>query len=105
MQALKSEDFGARPGGFNVLNVSKTTEDAASPNFFDKVNKPFLDAALKRGDDVALATIPTKIDDVIEKTGALKGNFSKELDYLIKNNYKPVNVSSAQWATIKSWFQ
>ncbi|MEJ7139173.1 hypothetical protein [Amphibiibacter pelophylacis] len=70
------------------------------------VNKLFLDEAIKRGDDIALATIPDdkyKIFDL--KTGGLNGNFAKELDYLVRNNYKPVNVTSSQWKIIKDWFQ
>jgi filamentous hemagglutinin len=102
----KTEDFGAKPGGFNVLNVPKSVEDAAGTQFFEKVNKPFLDEAIKRGDDVALGTIPSVKKDVIElETGALRGNFAKELDYLVRNDYKPVNVSPAQWTTIKGWFK
>lgn len=95
----KSEGFGARPGSFNVLNVSKAAEDAAGNQFFEKVNKPFLDAALKRGDDVVLATIPDIKSKVIDlETGHLLVNFAKELDYLVKNNYKPVNVTAASTA-------
>lgn len=103
--ALKSEDFGARPGGFNVLNVSKATEDAAGSQFFEKVNKPFLDEAVKRGDDIALATVPLQIDDVISSTGALKGSFARELDYLVKHNYKPSNVTTQQWNNIRDWLK
>lgn len=80
--------------------------DAASDQFFEKVNKPFLDEAIKRGDDIALGTIPSAKKDVIElETGVLKGNFAKELDYLVRIDYKPVNVSPAQWEIIKRWFK
>jgi len=102
----KTEDFGPKPGGFNVLNVPKNVEDAAGGQFFEQVNKPFLDEAIKRGDDIALGTIPTVKDQIIlPKTGALNGNFAKELDHLVRNNYKPVNVSPAQWETMKGWFK
>ena len=101
MLAPNSVDFGARPGGFNVLNVPSNAVENAGSQFFETINKPFLDAAVKRGDDIALATIPKKIDDVLASNGALKGNFAYELDYLVRNNYKPVNVSPAQWEIIK----
>jgi hypothetical protein len=102
----KTEDFGAKPGGFNVLNVPKAVEEAAGTLFFEKVNKPFLDEAIKRGDDIALGTIPAQAKDVIDvETGALIGNFAKELDYLARNNYKPVNISPVQWEKIKGWFK
>ena len=106
MDAVKTADFGARPGGFNVLNVSDTSVNAAGNQFFETVNKPFLDVAIKRGDDVALATIPASKDKIIDpKTGQMLGNYAKELSYLVQNNYKPVNVSLAQWQTIKGWFK
>ncbi len=79
--------------------------DATGAQFFEKVNKPFLDEAIKRGDDIALGTIPSKWDDVFWSNGTMKGNFAKELDYLARNDYKPVNVSPAQWETIKGWFK
>lgn len=105
MDAVKTENFGASPGGFNVLNVDDV-KAAASPNFFEQYNKPFLDAAVKRGDDMALATVPNLKSQIIDlDTGKLLGNFAKELDYLVKNNYKPVNVTTAQWETIKKWFK
>ena len=67
--------------------------------------KPFLDAALKRGDDVALATVPKARSDIFTADGALKGNFAKEIDYLVTHNYKPVNISQSQWNAIKEWFR
>jgi hypothetical protein len=88
-----------------LTNVSKAVEDAAGTQFFEKINKPFLDEAVKRGDDSALATVPLQIDDVVSSTGALKGNFAKELDYLVKHNYKPSNVTTQQWNSIRSWLK
>ena len=106
MNAVKTENFGAATGGFNVLNVDDAAAKAAGANFFEQYNKPFLDQALKRGDDIVLGTIPALKDQIINpKTGLLNGNFAKELDYLVKNNYAPVNVSPAQWETIKGWFK
>ena len=106
MQAVKSEDFGARPGGFNVLNVSKAIEDEAGAQFFEKVNKPFLDEALMRKDDIVLATVPAQKKEIIDlQSGQLLGNYAKELDYLVKNNYKPANITQIKWEEIKGWFQ
>jgi hypothetical protein len=105
MQALKSEDFGARTGGFNVLNVPDEKFQAQGANFFENVNKPWLDAAIKRGDNIPLATIPKKIDDVMTSNGELKGNFAYELKYLVENNYKPSNITQQQWESIQGWFK
>jgi hypothetical protein len=106
MQAPKSEDFGARTGGFNVLNVPDEKFQAQGPNFFENVNKPWLDAAIKRGDNIPLATVPgSKADVIREKTGELLGNYAYELQYLVQKDYKPSNISQQQWETIKGWFK
>lgn len=102
MSAVKTEDFGARPGGFNVLNVDDV-KAAASPDF-EQYNRPFLDEAVRRGDDIALATSPSKTD-IFRKNGELNGSFAKELRYLVEHNYKPVNVSAEKWNEIKGWFK
>jgi filamentous hemagglutinin len=101
----KSEDFGARPGGFNVLNVDDAAVAAADDQFFEKVNKPFLEAAAKRGDDIALATIPEDKSEIILRNGVLRNTFAKELDFLVTNNIKPANISTDQWNIIKGWFK
>ncbi|MDT7515370.1 hypothetical protein [Rhodoferax mekongensis] len=55
---------------------------------------------------MALATVPKQMKDIIvPETGELKGMFAREIEYLVKNNYKPINVSNAQWETIKGWFK
>jgi len=88
MGNVKSTDFGARKGGFNVLNVPDELYD---PNtFWDLYNKPWLDEAINRGDDIVLATKPdenvlTRID---YSTGqeVLTG-FGQEIDYLTQKGY------------------
>jgi hypothetical protein len=89
-----------------VLNVPKSVEDAAGSRFFEVVNQPFLDLAIQRGDDIALATIPKyKTDLFHEITGNLKGNFAKEIGYLVKADIKPINISAQDWEKVKGWFQ
>lgn len=106
MHAHESIDFGARPGGFNVLNVSKEVEEAAAGQFFEKINRPFLDQAVLRQDDIALATIPMdKWMYIDAKSGRPLGVYAQELQYLAKLDYKPINLSSAQWIEIKGWFK
>jgi hypothetical protein len=106
---LKNCNFGPKDGGFNVLNTPDTYFDAANPDaFWDDFNKPFLDEAISRGDDIVLATNPTlnklykvnakgefidnlgnAIDDISELStkGVLTG-FGKEMDYLKKLGYE-----------------
>lgn len=78
-------------GGFNVLNI---TESYNYEEFWDLYNKPFLDAALERGDDILLATkvSPTSI----YKNPALSNpdvwdnltGFGREIDYLLNHGYE-----------------
>jgi hypothetical protein len=99
----KSDDFDPRLGGFNVLNVSEAAESAAGDQFFEVINKPFLEAAIKRGDDIAFATIPTRKSDLLQLNGSLRNTFAHEVSYLVKHNIKPINITTKQWDSIKGW--
>ncbi len=99
----QSPRISARPGGFKVLNVSDEAEKAAGSQFFEKINRPFFDAAIKRKDDIALASIPLHRTDIITSSDELKGMYARELEHLARHNYKPINISNQQWANIKDW--
>ena len=105
---LKNSNFDAKEGGFNVLNIPENYYAANPDKFWDDYNKPFLDEAIKRGDNIVLATNPLEINrlfidlgeipslDNIDKLAIylkdfkdvdnLKG-FGKELKYLFENGY------------------
>jgi hypothetical protein len=73
------------PGGFNLLNTDNQLFSTLGPQrFWDEVNKPFLDAAIKRGDDIALASAPTPSN--MYRNGALSG-FGREIKYLESQGY------------------
>lgn len=72
---------------------------------FELYNKPFLEAAVKRNEDIIIATKHKSKSDVIDASGNLKGMYAHELKYLSQNNYKPINVSESEWETIKAWFK
>ncbi|MBX4134234.1 hypothetical protein JMI89_11415, partial [Frischella sp. Ac48] len=86
----KSTNFGARKGGFNLLN----TPDELYKNpmqFWNEYNKPWLDNVIKRGDNIILATSP--IDSKLYKTNRITGTkeltgFGREYYYLLENGYK-----------------
>ena len=86
----KSLDFGARDGGFNLLNTPD--ELYISPEqFWIEYNKPWLDNVIERDDIIKIATEPTwenltrvnKVTGKIELTG-----FGREFTYLRKCGYK-----------------
>jgi hypothetical protein len=68
-----------------VLNTPDSLPAALGPErFWEQVNKPFLDAAIARGDDIVLATRPTPSSlNVVRPDGAVvRSGFGKEYDYL-----------------------
>ena len=100
--SYKNVGLGESPGGINLLNKPNFYHDKNT--WWNAYNKPWLDRAINRGDDIYLATIPKKAGDFVDEAGKLKGAFAEELDYLVKRDYKPTNISSTEWNTIKSWF-
>jgi len=91
-------------GGFNFLNIPDEIYNTSS-DFFNQYNKPWLQQAIERGDDIVLATKHTSVDQVIDPiTNELKGCFAEELRFLSQVNYKPINVTAQEWVIIKSWF-
>ena len=86
----KTTDFDAKPGGFNVLNVPD--DYYKNPDqFWNEYNKPFLDDAINRGDDISLATNPTADvlirPDPTSPSGFTQTGFGREIQYLESNGY------------------
>ena len=89
MGNVKSTDFGARKGGFNVLNVPDEMYKTAD-QFWNEVNVKWLDEAIARGDDFVLATKPTgrAISYIDLNTGKeIITGFGREYNYLLGNGY------------------
>lgn len=77
----------AKPGGFNLLNTPDTLYQALGPQrYWDEVNKSFLEAAIKRGDEIVLATRPDHI--ALSNSNGVATGFGKEYDFLINNGYQ-----------------
>jgi hypothetical protein len=55
---LKTQQFGGKKGGFNILNVSDESVNGDWENFWENFNKPWLEEAIKRGDDIWAASNP-----------------------------------------------
>ena len=89
----KLPDFVApKPGGFNLLNVPDATfeqmKNVSPTAFWEQVNRPFLDAAIQRGDDIVLATKPDPLTPFVmyRPDGTLTG-FGQEVQYLKSQGY------------------
>lgn len=57
---LKTQQFGSKKGGFNILNISDEAiaANGSWPKFWDNFNQPWLEAAIQRGDDIWAASDP-----------------------------------------------
>lgn len=55
--------------------------------FWDKVNKPFLDAAIQRGDEIYLATKPEGLVLLNSKNPNGLSGFGMEFEYLKSQGY------------------
>ncbi len=81
----KSLDFSGNLGGFNLLNVPDGCYLSAE-QFWNEFNKPFLDAAIRRGDVILMAT-PISLDNLyLPGTTDLTG-YGREYFYLLENGY------------------
>ena len=103
LSSFKNVGLGETKGGINILNKPDYYYDPSS--WWNAYNKPWLDKAITRGDDIFLTTIPTRSDDLIDALGNLKGAYSQELDLLATRNYKPINISEEIWFDIKYWLR
>jgi len=100
--SFKNVGLGETKGGINILNKPDFYYNADT--WWNAYNKPWLDKAINRGDDIYLATIPQKADDII-KDGKLLGAYAQELDHLATRNYKPKNITEDVWNNIKAWLK
>ncbi len=98
--SFKNVGLGETKGGINLLNKPDHYYDPVT--WWNAYNKPWLDKAINRGDDIYLSTIPTKADDIF-RNGQLVSTYAEELNHLVIRNYKPVNISVTEWSNIKAW--
>jgi hypothetical protein len=86
---IKSEYSGYKIGSYNTLNIPDELYDEAT--FWEKYNKPWLEKAIDRGDNIVLATAPdpnlfykyNKATCKIELTG-----FGNEYKFLYEHHYR-----------------
>ncbi|MEG0314804.1 MAG: hypothetical protein RR646_06050 [Erysipelotrichaceae bacterium] len=95
---IDSFNFGAKNGGFNVLNVPDEIADSMSKQqFWEEYNSKWLQEAISREDIIKVATPPLpKYKYFLDKKGVqcLKG-FGREIDMLEKAGYAYDDVAKA----------
>ena len=84
----KSIDFSGNPGGFNLLNTPDYLYTELGPDgFWNAYNKPFLDAAISRGDEFIIATPIINDNLYLSNSQGLTG-FGREYFYLLERGYE-----------------
>jgi TANFOR domain-containing protein len=99
--SFKNVGLGETKGGINILNKPDYYYDADT--WWSAYNRPWLDKAIQRSDDIYLATIPQNADEIINGAGKLKGAYAQELDHLTTKGYKPKNITEPEWFDIRYW--
>ncbi|MGB4774926.1 MAG: hypothetical protein WBP45_07140, partial [Daejeonella sp.] len=90
---LKTSQFGAKKGGFNILNVSDEliVSNGNFDNFWNTFNKPWLEEAIKRGDDIWSASNPLDatilFNKLLSQIDNLPSNLTPGNLKLFLNNY------------------
>jgi uncharacterized Zn-binding protein involved in type VI secretion len=98
MEAVKNElnppegtDVDCAPNKFNFLNVPPAIANSMPPaEFFEKYNKPWLAAAIQRGDKILLCTTPLpglKDPKMYNPMTKEQTTFGREIEYLAQNGY------------------
>lgn len=87
----KNTNFSGNPGGFNLLNTPDDLfAELGADGFWREYNKPFLDAAISRGDEILMAT--PIIDENLYLSGTVElTGYGREYFYLLENGYEYVN--------------
>ena len=81
-------------GGFNFLNIPVSPD---MNTFFEKYNKPFLDRAIDRNDDIIIVTPINDIINDLQKGKMSQGMYPLEIKYLVQKNYRPINITDSDW--------
>ena len=85
LEIPKSTDFSGNPGGFNLLNTPN--ELYVTPDqFWNEYNKPFLDEAIARGDEIVMATAINRDTMYVKDSKELTG-YGREYYYLLEHGY------------------
>ena len=87
----QSINFNGNPDGFNLLNVPNNLyAELGAEGFWNEYNKPFLDAAIARGDEILMAT--PIIEDSLYMFGSKQlTGYGREYFYLLEQGYEYVN--------------
>ena len=80
----KSTDFSGNPGGFNMLNTPDNLY-ITPDQFWNEYNKPFLDKAIARGDEIIMTTVLNQ-NTLYDEVGNLTG-YGREYYYLLEHGY------------------
>jgi len=97
--SYKNVGLGEVNGGINLLNRPQHYEYLSAEQWWNTWNKQWLENAIKRGDDIYLAT-EVNLSNLFDFTKK-PTTYSFEVRCLIKYNYRPINIDASEWTRIK----
>ena len=96
--SFKNIGLGETKGGINLLNKPDYYYNKIT--WWNSYNKPWLDRAITRGDDIFIAT-EIRYDKLFDVTKNEITSFGNEMKLLMDNNYKPLNLTETEWEKAK----
>ena len=82
----KNIDFDGNPGGFNMLNTPDNLY-ITPDQFWNEYNKPFLDKAIARGDEIVMATVINRNSMYVQGSSTEFTGYGREYYYLLEHGY------------------
>lgn len=76
------------------------------PTWWIEYNNAWIQRAINRGDDIyiasALTNIDLTVDNILVSLQYGPSYYARELNELVKIDYKPTNLTTAEWTNVKN---
>lgn len=101
---FKHAKVGETPGSVNLLNLPEPYFNG--PTWWVDHNRDWVLRAISRGDDFYIATplnnIDLSMDNILVSQQYGPSYYARELNELVKIDYKPINITSSEWTDVKN---
>ncbi len=101
---FKHIEIGETAGSINLLNMPDTYFNGTT--WWVDHNRAWMQRAISRGDDIYIASplknIDMSIDNILVSQQYGPSYYARELNELVKIDYKPINISSSEWVDVKN---
>lgn len=101
---FKHIEVGEAIGSVNLLNMPDTYFNGAT--WWVDHNRAWIQRAIDRGDDIYIASslkdIDMSVDNILLSQQYGPSYYANELNALVKVDYKPINMTMAEWTEVKT---